>query len=218
MQRNYDACLNIYYINRWVLWHILTTHYYVFTESCSSPSISLFARIVSPTFCLFLLSFAEDKVSGRQYGFLKACLCFPVPRWIAQFPFSGASIGIKDASVVHMQKYISTTQLLFHSLFSIHNLSQLLASPSIPSTTLTLVIVLILLLLRLPLMAAEFAAAGTVVGLTKEGCSFLAKHSTGSQLNRGTKYLEASMNILKADTNNDIDHDERGHVVNFYNE
>ena len=71
---------------------------------------------------------------------------------------------------------------------------------------------------RLPLMAAEIAAAAAAAGLTKEGYNLVSKHLTTSQVNRGTKYLEAAMNILKADINHDIDHRERAHILKLFNE
>lgn len=64
--------------------------------------------------------------------------------------------------------------------------------------------------------AEVLCTAGATAGLTKETCSFISRHSTTSQVKRGTRYLDASMSILQNDTNNDIDHKERAHILNMY--
>lgn len=66
-------------------------------------------------------------------------------------------------------------------------------------------------------MAAEVAATAGAVSLGKEGYNLASRHLTTSQIKRGSKYLEASMGILKADINHDIDDEERAHILMMYN-
>jgi len=65
---------------------------------------------------------------------------------------------------------------------------------------------------------AEICVAGAAVGLSKEGYNIISRHTTQSQVKRGTQYLEEAMDVLKGDTNNLIEPAMRKNILTAYND